>query len=215
MKSKRWRAIECFLLFAVVPVAFMFAPFEVKRSLFGFLWVMAFACYFVWKRQTGLRFKDVWQWRAIPNADWIAMLRRFALSVALMIGFVYVSEPERLFEFMLNRPEVWIVVMFLYPLFSVIPQEVVYRLFFFERYADLLPHRWAMIVASGVSFGHAHVIFNNEIAYILSIIGGIMFSQTYIKQRSFALVWAEHALYGCAVFTVGLGWYFYSGAQIH
>jgi hypothetical protein len=43
-------------------------------------------------------------------------------------------------------------------------------------------------------------------------IGGVFFARTYTARPSLALVVAEHALYGCFLFTLGLGHYFYHGA---
>ena len=39
-----------------------------------------------------------------------------------------------------------------------------------------------------------------------------MFATTYQRYRSLALVCLEHAIYGCLIFTLGLGWYFYGAA---
>jgi hypothetical protein len=45
----------------------------------------------------------------------------------------------------------------------------------------------------------------------LSTVGGLLFVSTYLRTRSLlAVVW-EHALYGIALFTVGLGRYFVTG----
>jgi hypothetical protein len=46
---------------------------------------------------------------------------------------------------------------------------------------------------------------------LLTLIGGWFFAETYARTRSMRLVWLEHALYGCLVFTIGLGDYFYHG----
>ena len=49
------------------------------------------------------------------------------------------------------------------------------------------------------------------LAVALCVIGGWLFADTYSRTRSLWLASAEHALYGCLVFTVGLGRYFYGG----
>jgi len=40
-------------------------------------------------------------------------------------------------------------------------------------------------------------------------VGGGLFTQNYVRYRSLKWVVIEHAAYGCAVFTVGLGQYFF------
>ena len=42
--------------------------------------------------------------------------------------------------------------------------------------------------------------------------GGWLFARDYARHRSLTLVCLEHAAYGCVIFTVGLGRFFYSGA---
>jgi membrane protease YdiL (CAAX protease family) len=94
----------------------------------------------------------------------------------------------------------------------VLPQEIIFRLFFFERYRGIFKTRELMIIASGLAFGLAHIIFENWVAALLCAVGGILFAMTYTRHRSLALVSLEHALYGDFVFTVGLGYYFYHGS---
>ena len=69
-----------------------------------------------------------------------------------------------------------------------------------------------MVIASAIIFAYAHVLYINWVAPSLGIIAGLIFADTFRKHRSLALVTIEHGLYGNALFVIGLGWYFYSGA---
>lgn len=204
--------IECILLSAVVPTALYFLP--PKGIIFLSLWLVTIGLIFVMRR------KGAWVWKDVFRKDqvnWVNMkpvLTRFGASVILLTAGVALFEPERLMSFPLERPHIWIMVMLFYPLISVFPQEVVYRTFFFWRFAPILNNPKTMIYVSGLAFGYVHVIFDNWVALLLSCIGGILFSQTYHRTRSLAVVWIEHAIYGCFIFTIGLGWYFFSGAQM-
>jgi hypothetical protein len=82
----------------------------------------------------------------------------------------------------------------------------------FHRYAPILGNGRGYLAASALTFGLAHAIFLNWIAPIMTLCGGAIFAQTYRKYRSLLLCCIEHALYGCLIFTVGLGHYFFSGA---
>jgi hypothetical protein len=42
-----------------------------------------------------------------------------------------------------------------------------------------------------------------------------MFAGDYARRRSLGLACLEHGLYGCLIFTIGLGRYFYTGAAWH
>jgi membrane protease YdiL (CAAX protease family) len=101
--------------------------------------------------------------------------------------------------------------MVAYPLVSVLPQELVYRVFFFERYRPLFGDGIAMVLASAVTFGCAHLVFRSGLAVILTMIGGILFGVTYKRSGSWLLAGVEHAMYGCALFTIGYGQYFLDG----
>jgi membrane protease YdiL (CAAX protease family) len=106
----------------------------------------------------------------------------------------------------------WILVMVFYPLFSVYPQEIIFRAFFFHRYEKLFGNNSWLIISSGLSFGFVHLFFGNWIAVVLSCAGGIFFANTYSKTRSLLIVSMEHSIWGDFIFTIGLGIFFYSGA---
>lgn len=213
MSRRQWLLwFEFVLLFVGLPVLLSFLP--MRSTLFGTLWVMAIGCAFVWRRQTKKRLRDLIDWRGIPADVWASVLMRFAVCAAAMAIFTMLHDPQRLLSLPTERPAIWGLVMLFYPVLSVVPQEMIYRVFFFHRYASLFATDRAMMVASGLAFGHAHFMFGNWVAYSMSMVGGLLFAHSYVRCRSFALVWAEHALYGCFVFTIGLGWYFYSGAQL-
>ena len=98
-----------------------------------------------------------------------------------------------------------------YPVFSALPQEFIFCSFFFARYAPFFGTGRGMVLASAVIFAYAHVLYINPIAPVMSLLGGLIFAQTYWKSKSLALVTIEHSLYGISLFFSGLGWYFYSG----
>jgi membrane protease YdiL (CAAX protease family) len=99
--------------------------------------------------------------------------------------------------------------MVAYPAVSVYPQEVIYRAFVFHRYGPVFPGRWAIIAASAGAFALAHAPFGHWLSVVLSGAGGVIFAYTYQRTESLLAPAVEHALYGCFIFTVGLGTYFY------
>ena len=70
-----------------------------------------------------------------------------------------------------------------------------------------------MVIASAVAFGFVHIVFLNPIAVGLSVVGGVLFALTYLRTRSLLMAAIEHGLYGCLIFTVGLGRYFFHGTK--
>ncbi len=141
------------------------------------------------------------------------LLRFLAGGIALTV-LTWLLAPGLFLSLPRTHPLFWAAIMVLYPLLSVWPQEVIFRRFLFHRYAPVFGER-GVVVASALAFGFAHVIFVNWIAVALTLAGGAMFAGDYAKRRSLWLACLEHGLYGCLVFTIGLGRYFYTGAAWH
>lgn len=118
----------------------------------------------------------------------------------------------RPFRFPQSNTRLYLTIMVFYPLVSVYPQEVIFRTFFCHRYAPLIRSRWALIIACGLAFAWAHIIFRNWVAVTLCLPGGMLFAWTYLRSRSTVAASVEHALFGDWIFTVGLGTLFYTGA---
>lgn len=132
-------------------------------------------------------------------------------SIMVLAPFVWWVYPDRWMELPLRHPRIWVLVMILYPLLSVVSQEIVYRVFFFHRFAPLFRSERATLIASSLLFGLHHALFGNILAVALSTLGGFKFAHTYRRTGSLWTACIEHALYGCAIFTLGLGRFFYAG----
>lgn len=210
MTRRTYLWLECLALFGLTPV--VLTMFPMQGALFAVLWLSAMLCVISWKRQTGLTIRSQLSLQSVECEHWRDMLRRFLFAAIAMSLFVWFHDRERLFSLLLERTNIWIMVMCLYPLLSVFPQEVIYRLFFHRRYGEIFRDHNALILFGGLAFGHGHILLNNVVAYLMSIIGGCLFAYSYKQTGSLSFVWIEHALYGCFVFTIGLGWYFYTGA---
>lgn len=106
-------------------------------------------------------------------------------------------------------------VLVLYPILSVYPQGIVYRMFLMERYRPLFPEAWLMILVSAVAFGFMHIVFRNPFAVVITFAGGLLFAWRYERTGSLLVSSVDHAIYGCLMFTVGLGQYFlYTNAHL-
>ncbi|NGP87221.1 CPBP family intramembrane glutamic endopeptidase [Fodinibius halophilus] len=137
------------------------------------------------------------------------ILIRVLLVAILLTGLVWVVYPGQLFAFPFERPFWWMVVMVLYPLLSALPQEFIFRTYFFHRFEQKLPLKHLTVVLSALAFAFLHIIYDNWWAIALSFIGGLFMGRTYQKTRSLYWVTLEHAIYGCLVFTTGMGSFFY------
>jgi membrane protease YdiL (CAAX protease family) len=204
----RWS--EFLFIFGVLPVAFRFRL--IPLSPIPALWVVAIYCvYRLWSDPEFDR-RKLWNAGAFPpQARPIFLL--FAVCALGVTVCVYFFGRPLLFNFVRRDPVFWALLMLLYPMFSVYPQGVVYRAFLFQRYRELLPNRYARIAVSAAAFSFVHIIFRNVIAVVLTLIGGVIFALRYAESDSLFTSALEHALYGCWMFTVGLGDFFYKGAR--
>ena len=218
-------ALELLVVFGAAPIAFALAPNAALRGLFPALWVAATVMFFLLWFDPRFERRRLWNWRG-AKAD----LRRIvlqSLAIAPIItglvwsldkGWLPMPGPTRgdadlLFFLPRNVPVLWAAIMILYPVLSVYVQEVFFRAWFFHRYERLFGTGTAMVVANSIAFGLGHAMFGNWIAVPLSTLGGVLFAITYVRTKSLAAVCVEHALIGNVVFTTGLGWFFFAGAQ--
>jgi hypothetical protein len=200
--------VEFLLLFVGLPLGYRFSP--VHLPTLPLLWLVA--GYAGWRLLRDPRFDRarLWNIGQLPGRLG-AILAIFAVIALALWLAVRRFAPEMQWSLVRQHPGFWAVVMVAYPTASVYPQGVLYRAFFFERYAGLFQRKWVMIVASAAVFAFLHIIFRNWLAVGLTFGGGLLFASRYAQTRSLATSSFEHALYGCWLFTVGLERYFYHG----
>lgn len=146
-----------------------------------------------------------------PDGALGPVLVRFALLGGALATVVACVQPEVLLRFPRERPLLFALVVVGYPVLSVLPQEIAFRLWFRHRYACLVGTRTGFVAASAAAFGFAHIVFWSWQAVALTAVGGALFAATFRRTGSLGLVSLEHALYGVLVFTLGLGEHFYGG----
>lgn len=204
-------AVEMCILFIGAPIVMMWAIHALRLPLFVVLQplLIGIVIYLLWDRGFLVRRELT---RGFPLAELFSMLAVFA-SAALALGVLVAQElPGSFLAFPRYRPSLWLMVMILYPLMSVIVQELVYRTFFFHRYGPLFGERRGLaIAANGVLFGFGHIIFGNWVAVAGTLFLGLLVAWRYERTRSFWAAWLEHSLYGWLVFTIGIGGYFFTG----
>ncbi len=203
--------VELFLALVVLPMIIGFyvpPPFWLPS-----LWLLAFAAW--WRMRSDQsesepRFEPVIARKTMRSEILRIALRLILSTVILTVGVIKFA-PNRLFNLPSEKPYLWLAVMILYPVLSVYPQEMIYRRYFFRRYSVLVEKPWLRVAVSAALFGWMHVIFRNDIAIVLTAIGGFIFADTYRRTGSLRLTCLEHSLYGQLIFTIGLGEFFYHG----
>lgn len=203
------RAAEFAALFVGAPV--LMAVFFGQYSLFGVIWLLAGVSAMLLTITPGFRWASLWQGSLF--SEWRLLLGYSALTALTCSVFVFTLVPERFLELPINRPALWTMIMVAYPVLSALPQELIFRTLFFERYGVLFPDPRVAVLANGAIFGFGHLFYMNPVTIGMTAVGGAIMGWAYLHRgRSLPLAWALHSLAGCLIFTSGLGVFFYSGA---
>ena len=205
-------ALEFVLLFAGVPLALRQMAPRLPWSLLPVLWLFTAGCLAWLLCDRGFDRRLLWQ--APDLVRWLGLGAAIVVpaGVALALATWYFL-PGRFLILPRRHPWFWVLIMLLYPILSVYPQGIIYRGFLFQRYAPLFGRGAVLILVSGVAFGFMHVVFHNRVAPLLTLAGGLLFAWVYDRSQSLLIAALIHGALGCAVFTVGLGQFFFHGTQ--
>lgn len=133
---------------------------------------------------------------------------RVIVITILLIWFTFWVFPDLFFRYPLREFEDYLITLVFYPLVSVIPQELVYRVYFFHRYKEIVPEKYLLMLSNAIIFGLTHWIYGNWVAPIATFLVSWIFIFTYLKSKSLLNVSIEHYFYGFIMFTVGFGHFF-------
>ncbi|WP_290468664.1 CPBP family glutamic-type intramembrane protease [Lacinutrix sp. MedPE-SW] len=201
MQSTIYKLIEFFIIFIIIPISFTidFALWiKAIIAITGFIYIV----YYLLRIEKN-------KFKIAANLNWSRFFKatffKLILIAVITITFVLISNQASLFKVVLNKPLLWLVILFVYSAFSVYPQELIYRTFYFQRYKNLFKSEHLFIFINAIVFSLAHIFFRNTLVILLTFLGGLLFAFTYNKTKSTLLVSIEHAIYGSWLFTVGMG----------
>ncbi len=198
--------IEFILLFFGVPLFLFFDKNLVHPS--SILLPILFALILYFRKQKEFKSRDLIR-LGISKQMWLKQGVIVVLIGILLIVYVFIFEPENLFNLPKKNPVIWIAMFFFYPVFSAYGQEIVFRKFLFMRYKPLFTQKWMKILASGIAFSFVHIVYFSTLSLILTFFAGIYLSLIYERTRSVLFVSILHGILGFLIFTVGLGQHFW------
>lgn len=202
---------ECLGVFFVLPLLAYFFRHQLAHRVIPLVMLSAAFCAWYLLKERGFDRRAIWRVRGLGLhlKEMLLGLGAAALPLAVLS---YLLAQDKFLALPLARPEAWLTLLVIYPILAAYPQEVVFRGFFFRRYRPLFRDPRLMILASGVSFGLAHVFYGNWVAPLVAGLGGMLFGWRYLRSGSLVAVGIEHGLWGNLLYTLGLGWFFYSGS---
>src|SRR5262249_48958732 len=202
----RGRWAELLGIFVALPVA---VAAVAPRMGFPVLFAVLAGCTWTLLRDPTFDRRELWR---LPGRAVFVQVTVRAVLLSAVLAALVVLFPVPAFGLVRRQPYLWLLVVAIYPLLSVPPQELVFRTFFLHRYGGLLGSHPARILASALAFGIAHLCLWNELAVGLPTLGGLMFASTYLRTRSLPAGGWEHPLYRIALFTIRLGRYLLPGS---
>jgi len=195
--NAQFKQLEFIILFIVFLLLFLLQVLPLS-FLMPIIWMLALYAFFILKITAKSIENDFKKELAI------SIFIRFIIIGLTFILLCYIWYPHTFLQLLSKEPKIFLALLVLYPFLSVIPQEVLYREFFFKRYAFKL-HTNILLLLNALLFMWAHIVFGNSVVLILTLIAGLLFAHTYLKSCSFLLVCIEHTLYGYLLFISGLG----------
>jgi membrane protease YdiL (CAAX protease family) len=208
---KIYLALECAAIFYIIPPALYFIRHAIAFKILAIIIITGLLAW-LYLRKEGESPGSI---LAVPKdigCQIIHILKVFLPAATIMTMAAWYYIPLYFLVFPKNHPVIWILVMVLYPLVAAVPQELFFRGLFFRRYRPLFTDQKLLLAANALSFGLAHVFYANWMAPVLSFFGGLLFGYRYLQSGSLLVTAIEHGLWGDLLFTIGYGWYFYSGS---
>lgn len=201
--SKEYRVLE-FLIF------YVFVPFLADYFLDGWfkifpLLLLAVIFLLLLLRDSGFDNKVFFRLDRIYLRKSVV---RVLVITLLMVWFTWWVFPYLFFYYPVEDFEDYLITFFLYPIASVVPQEIIYRLYFFHRYKLIIPEKYLLMLSNAIVFGLTHFIYDNWVAPIATFLISWIFIFNYYKTNSLINVSIEHYFYGLIMFTIGFGYFF-------
>ncbi|WP_424493579.1 type II CAAX prenyl endopeptidase Rce1 family protein [Salinimicrobium sp. GXAS 041] len=201
--SNTYRVFEFLLFFIFIP----FITVEFLEGWWKIIPLLLIALFFLgmllndpgFDKKRFVRFDIEYFRKSIP--------RIIAISI-LLVWFTFWIFPHLFMKYPLESFYKYLITFFLYPVVSVLPQEIIYRMYFFHRYKSIVPERYLLMLSNAIIFALTHFIYGNWVAPIATFLVSWIFIFNYLKSKSLLNVSLEHYIYGLIMFTVGFGHFF-------
>ncbi|NNU81620.1 CPBP family intramembrane metalloprotease [Halovulum dunhuangense] len=204
LHARLW--VEFLALFVGIPLALAYVlP---PDAMFTLLFALTAVGVILLHRTPGF------SWRELVSGPipWRFVLGFSVLTAVIAGTATWVLFPGNLLAMPRHNTDLWLAILALYPVFSALPQEILFRPLFFRRYGGLFPSMPVALAVNTFVFALAHLMYGHPLVLAMTASGGLAFAWAYAVKGSFPAALLLHALAGQIVFTSGLGVLFYHGA---
>ena len=191
MNRKKQKLIEIFL------ITFFFFIFIILFQLQSFVIVILLVA----SLTISLRFKNDIIEIILPKKKHFLYFIFF--DIFLIISMIKLFGDEFLLSNLdLKKYYFTSVLLLFYLLFSVIPQEIIFRFLFFYKYKDYF-NKFEILLLNSLVFSFCHLIYFDIYILLFSFFGNLLFTFNYIKNKSLLVVIVEHFLLGQTLIILG------------
>ncbi|MFT6361314.1 MAG: membrane protease YdiL (CAAX protease family) [Candidatus Paceibacteria bacterium] len=201
LESSQIKYIELLVLYTLLPLALV-SSLSVTIKVISVAVAFAYVLYLLYL-YTGFKVEKVK--KEILPAFWKRTLITLIPVTIFGLFFVLTQAPDAFFRLITTDIKFWLLIVFIYSVGSVLPQEVIYRNIFWRRYRELFSNTYIFIITNAALFSLSHIFLESWIVIGVTFAGGLLFGFTYEKTKSTLLVTTEHSLYGLVLFTIGIG----------
>ena len=191
MNRKKQKLIEIFL------ITFFFFIFIILFQLQSFVVVILLVA----SLTISLRFKNDIIEIILPKKKHFLYFIFF--DIFLIISMIKLFGDEFLLSNLdLKKYYFTSVLLLFYLLFSVIPQEIIFRFLFFYKYKDYF-NKFEILLLNSLVFSFCHLIYFDIYILLFSFFGNLLFTFNYMQNKSLLVVIVEHFLLGQTLIILG------------
>lgn len=191
MNRKKQKLIEIFL------ITFFFFIFIILFQLQSFVIVILLVA----SLTISLRFKNDIIEIILPKKKHFLYFIFF--DIFLIISMIKLFGDEFLLSNLdLKKYYFTSVLLLFYLLFSVIPQEIIFRFLFFHKYKDYF-NKFEILLLNSLVFSFCHLIYFDIYILLFSFFGNLLFTFNYMQNKSLLVVIVEHFLLGQTLIILG------------
>lgn len=192
--KNNFKILELILITLLIPLVIIF--FNLQKYIILFLILFCFFIYLFNKENLKLTYfpknKNVYKKFLFIDVS-LFILLIFFLNAIGQIKLIFLD---------LKHLHYIILFSLIYLIFSVIPQEIIFRYYFFIRYKNVFKNKYILITTNSLVFSIFHVIYFDLKIIFITFIGSLIFSINYVKFNSLILVILQHFFFGQILFVL-------------
>ncbi len=191
MNRKKQKLIEIFL------ITFFFFNFIILFQLQSFVIVILLVA----SLTISLRFKNDIKEIILPKKKHFLYFIFFDIFLIISMITLF-GDDFFLNDLDLKKYYLTSVLLISYLLFSVIPQEIIFRFLFFYKYKNYY-NKFEILLLNSLVFSFCHLIYFDIYILLFSFFGNLLFTFNYMKNKSLLVVIIEHFLLGQTLIILG------------